>query len=87
MFRSLFGQPLVGNVSPEQTRLKQQTGAIIVDVREPSEWQAGHVEHAIHIPLGNPSQRLAELDRSQEIITRCRSGQRSMTAAHISLVG
>lgn len=81
MFRQIFNQSSIVNVSPEQAGLKQKAGAIIVDVREPSEWQEGHINNAIPIPLGSLSKRLAELDRSREIITVCRSGQRSMAAA------
>ena len=76
MFRQFFNQSSVVNISPEQASLKQKAEAIIVDVREPSEWQEGHINNAIQIPLGSLPKRLAELDREREIITVCRSGQR-----------
>ncbi|MDO5740458.1 MAG: rhodanese-like domain-containing protein [Ornithinimicrobium sp.] len=52
--------------------------ALIVDVREPDEWAAGHAPGALHLPLGDIPSRLDELpetDRSLAII--CRSGGRS----------
>jgi rhodanese-related sulfurtransferase len=54
----------------------------IVDVREPFEWEAGHIEEALHIPLN----RLMagggeELDRSRPVVAVCRSGNRSELAA------
>lgn len=47
----------------------------IVDVREPHEWQAGHADGAIHIPMGDVVARLAEVPDGAAII--CRSGARS----------
>jgi rhodanese-related sulfurtransferase len=47
-----------------------------VDVREAGEWQAGHIEGAVWIPMGELPERLAELpDRAVAIV--CRSGSRS----------
>ncbi len=54
--------------------------AVIVDVREQKEWDAGHAPDAVHIPLGQLSQRLAELPRDRRIVAVCRSGGRSSTA-------
>jgi molybdopterin/thiamine biosynthesis adenylyltransferase/rhodanese-related sulfurtransferase len=58
-------------------------GATVVDVREPFEWEAGHVADALHIPLGElPSRIGAELpDRDAPILLYCRSGARSGRAA------
>lgn len=47
----------------------------IVDVREPSEWQQGHVDGAIHIPMSEVVERLAEVPDGAAVI--CRSGARS----------
>lgn len=47
----------------------------IVDVREPHEWEAGHAEGAIHIPMGEIAARLDEVPDGAAII--CRSGGRS----------
>ena len=55
--------------------------AVLLDVREPDEWQAGHAPQADHIPLGQLEHRLAELPRDRQIITVCRSGRRSVLAA------
>jgi rhodanese-related sulfurtransferase len=83
--RELFSKPTVVEVSPEQTKMKQQAGAIILDVRERYEWSDGHIPGAINIPLGSLAKRLQELDASQEIITVCHRGRRSITAAVILL--
>lgn len=49
----------------------------LVDVREPEEWAAGHIEEAIHIPMGVLGQRQDELARDRTIVAVCRSGNRS----------
>lgn len=53
----------------------------LVDVREPEEWHAGRIEGARHIPMAEVPSRLAELDRTQPVVTVCRSGHRSGQAA------
>ena len=66
----------------EGIRLRSE-GSAVVDVREPDEWQAGHVADALHIPLGELPARLeSELpDRDAPILLHCRSGARSARAA------
>lgn len=53
----------------------------VVDVRHPNEWQAGHIEGAVHIPLDYVLDRVGELDPSRPVVTVCRSGSRSAEAA------
>lgn len=55
--------------------------AQVVDVREPDEWQTGHMPRAMLIPLGALEARLRELDPRQPVVTVCRSGRRSLDAA------
>ncbi len=57
--------------------------AVLLDVREPQEWQAGRAPQAEHISLGRLESRLAELPRDRQIITVCRSGRRSALAAQL----
>jgi rhodanese-related sulfurtransferase len=55
----------------------------ILDVREPYEWEAGHIEEAIHVPLANVLTGQAQefLDPSRPVLVVCRSGNRSELAA------
>jgi molybdopterin/thiamine biosynthesis adenylyltransferase/rhodanese-related sulfurtransferase len=53
---------------------------VVIDVREPYEWQAGHLEAARHIPLAEVPQRLTEIPKDREVIMICRSGGRSARA-------
>ncbi len=52
----------------------------LLDVREDDEWEAGHIEGAQHIPLGELGDRLAELPAGRPIVAVCRSGSRSAAA-------
>ena len=70
------------NISAEEAQTRQQAGALMLDVREPDEWQEGHIPGARHVPLGELEMRLGELDPAQEIVAVCHSGYRSGIAAH-----
>jgi rhodanese-related sulfurtransferase len=48
-----------------------------LDVREPYEWTAGHIEGALHIPMSQLAARQAELATDRPIVAVCRSGNRS----------
>jgi len=54
-----------------------RSGAVLLDVRELDEWDAGHAPEAVHIPLGQLAAQIGRLDRSQPVIIICRSGRRS----------
>ena len=54
-------------------------GLPVLDVREPVEWQHGHIEGAVHIPLGELPQRLAEVPADETLVV-CKVGGRSAQA-------
>ena len=79
---------IAANVARGDTQLAQwedvdSTEALILDVRQPSEFKKGHLEKAVNIPLPELRARLEELPRDCEIWAYCRSGQRSYYAARI----
>jgi rhodanese-related sulfurtransferase len=53
----------------------------VVDVRYPNEWEAGHIDGAVHIPGDYIFDRVGELDLTRPVVTVCRSGNRSAEAA------
>lgn len=57
------------------------TGAVIVDVREPEEYAAGHVAGSRLIPLATLPDRLRELPSQGPVFVICHSGRRSLMAA------
>jgi DMSO/TMAO reductase YedYZ molybdopterin-dependent catalytic subunit/rhodanese-related sulfurtransferase len=56
-------------------------GALMLDVREPGEWRAGHVAQAWLLPMGQVARRRADLPGDRRIIVVCRSGGRSAAVA------
>jgi sulfur-carrier protein adenylyltransferase/sulfurtransferase len=61
-------------------RLGRGEEIVLLDVREPYEWSAGHIENAQHIPLAQVPQRLGEIPKDREIVAICRMGGRSERA-------
>jgi sulfur-carrier protein adenylyltransferase/sulfurtransferase len=56
---------------------------VLIDVREPHEWEIAHIAGARLIPLNQLPERLGELDGHSEIVTHCHHGARSMKALEI----
>lgn len=55
--------------------------AVLLDVREPEEWAAGHAPGAVHIPLGDLPSRVGDLPRTDgPLAVTCRGGGRSSQA-------
>jgi rhodanese-related sulfurtransferase len=51
--------------------------AVMLDVREPDEWQAGHAPGARHLPMSELTSRLGEVPADDPLYVVCRSGGRS----------
>lgn len=64
-------------------RLERGEELYIVDVREPQEWEEGHIPGAKHIPLGQLPERFRELEEDREWFVVCRSGGRSGLACEL----
>lgn len=56
---------------------------LVVDVREPHEFDAGHIEGAMLAPLGNVTASLDGIAKDREIMLVCRSGRRSAKAQEL----
>jgi rhodanese-related sulfurtransferase len=64
---------------------KRDTGAFILDVRQPEEWNEFHVPDSTLIPLDQLAARMNELPKDREIVIVCRSGNRSAQGRDILL--
>lgn len=71
--------PEVQELTVDEFALRQ--GAFVIDVREPAEYEAGHVRGALHLPQADLALRLSELPRDQPIVCICQAGRRSLRAA------
>jgi molybdopterin/thiamine biosynthesis adenylyltransferase/rhodanese-related sulfurtransferase len=59
------------------------SGIVVIDVREPWEWEIAHLPGSRHFPLGQLPSRLKDLDGHAEIVTLCHRGQRSLAAQRL----
>ena len=74
----------IKEVTPRDVQAMQQRGENVVylDVREPQEWNLGHLPRAIHIPRGQLESSIeARVPRDQKVVIYCASGNRSAFAA------
>jgi rhodanese-related sulfurtransferase len=55
-------------------------GVIVLDVREPDEYAAGHLSASLHIPLADLPARLASIPVDQQVLVVCKVGSRSAYA-------
>jgi adenylyltransferase/sulfurtransferase len=62
-------------------RLQRGEDLEVIDVREPYEWQLGHIPGARLVPLDRIPGEIARLDKRRETILYCKVGARSMYAA------
>jgi molybdopterin/thiamine biosynthesis adenylyltransferase/rhodanese-related sulfurtransferase len=77
----------IHEVDPSSVRDQLSNGAVVVDVREPEEWSAGHIPGAKHVPKSYLETRIegAVPDRSAHVVLYCASGNRSAWAARTLL--
>ncbi len=69
-------------ITPADARARIEAGeAQLVDVREPYEWEAGHIEGARHVELERLASQAETIDRDRPVIFQCRLGARSAMAA------
>ena len=81
LFTNLLHQPAATHdLDVAEAKRRQDRGALLIDVREPDEWQAGHAPGARHIPLGALSAQLETIPRDLDLLLICRSGNRSNAA-------
>jgi len=69
----------------EAVQLINRKDAVVVDVRDTGEYEAGHVAGARHVPEKHLTERLKDLEKFKErpIIVTCRSGARSDVAVQV----
>ncbi len=60
-----------------------EDGGMLIDVREPSEREAGFIKGSINIPLGEIRDRLDEIQNDQSIYITCQVGLRGYLATRI----
>jgi rhodanese-related sulfurtransferase len=64
-------------IDPASADTEVRAGALLLDVRTPDEWTAGHAPAAQHLPLDELAARADELPTDRRIVVICRTGARS----------
>ena len=73
--------PIVENVTLDELKAGLADGSILlVDVREPNEWDAGHIAGAVLNPLQSFDPAALPKAEGKRVVLHCRSGKRSVTA-------
>ena len=74
---------LPAQISTMQAFEEYRQGALFLDVRSAAEWNQGHIQDSLLIPLDELPMRLSELPRDRDIVVVCKSGVRSKEGAAI----
>ena len=92
-YEAFCGVPILGHeertefdITPQELKAmleKDGRKVVLLDVREPQEWEICHLEGAILIPLQELPSRLNQLDLTLEYVVYCKTGTRSAQAARI----
>jgi rhodanese-related sulfurtransferase len=77
----MFGWGVKTVSTDELADLLSQGKQVLIDVREPYEFAAGHVGGAVNVPLGQLPEKLSRFDPTANIYVICQSGRRSVTGA------
>ncbi|MDO9379887.1 MAG: rhodanese-like domain-containing protein [Nocardioidaceae bacterium] len=70
----------IPTVTVDQLPTPLPAGLVVLDVREDDEWASGHLEGAVHVPLGQLPGRLDEVPRDGQVLVYCKVGGRSAQA-------
>lgn len=62
--------------------LRAEQEVILLDVREPWEYEHCHIEGSLHVPMQQVPGRLDEIPRDKPIVVLCHHGMRSLQVAH-----
>lgn len=71
----------------ETARAWVASGALLLDVRTPAEFAAGHLEGAINIPVQQLEERVDEIPNGRPLVVYCQSGRRSAKAVELLRAG
>jgi hydroxyacylglutathione hydrolase len=71
------------NVEALEGALAGPNAPLVIDVRTAREWDKGHIDGAMHIPLGELDARSGEIPRDRTAATMCEAGYRSSLAASV----
>lgn len=74
----------IREVSPSEVKgmVERKDDVVMLDVREPNEWNLGHIPGAVHIPRGTLETKVEQvIPRDRQVVLYCAGGNRSALAA------
>lgn len=84
MARQDAGEPYWRINVDEAKSMLDRGNAVVIDVRQPDEWAAGHIKGALHIPVDDVLARVDELPKSKALLFICAQGVRSGLACEMA---
>ena len=86
LLQKLFGSPVPTISAAEaQEKIGSKQPYLVLDVRQPHEYQSGHISGAKLIPLHELPDRMKQISKDRPIIAVCHSGSRSVHATRMLL--
>jgi rhodanese-related sulfurtransferase len=73
----------VSDTTGTEARKLVSAGATLVDVRSTEEYEAGHIDGAVNIPVDDLAARIQEIPDDRAVVVYCRSGRRANRAAEM----
>ena len=73
----------VSEISVNELTTLVENGSLVIDVREPDEYESGHIPGAILVPLSTVLSNTSEFQSDETVDVVCRSGGRSMQACEM----
>ncbi len=73
----------IDEISVNELTSLVENGSLVVDVREPDEYESGHIPGAILVPLSTVLSNTSEFESDETVYVVCRSGGRSMQACEM----
>lgn len=75
---------MVDEITPDEVNEKLENGGVqIVDIRQPDEFERGHIPGAINIPMSELPARIDEYEWESDVVVACPVGQSSIQAARL----
>ena len=71
----------ISEIGVDELAERLAAGAVVVDVREPDEWEAGHIAGAVHVPLASVPEHVDAFRSATPVHVICKAGGRSLRAA------
>ncbi|MCX6536403.1 MAG: rhodanese-like domain-containing protein [Actinobacteria bacterium] len=73
----------IDEISVKELTTLVENGSLVIDVREPDEYESGHIRGAILVPLSTVLSNTSEFESDETVYVVCRSGGRSMQACEM----